>query len=340
MFENICNLKKYLNYLYNLCFNTITSTENIENNHSEIHAYNIIFPDSKKNFITSTLNLVLDKIYKNELVPLDKKSKTNSIYLYDNKIYKLGHTNIKQYLDILNIIKNYNIPNIIVPDYIYKKKNITSSFIDYIQIFKYYVHGDLFDYIEKNNEYLDSNQKLNIYKKFINLVASFHTHGLAHRDIKLENIIVCYDNYGNMELKLIDLDFACIFNNDLDFNGGSIYYAPYEILNRKKIQYEGNDIMDWRAVDVWSCTTVLYTLLFNKFPWDNAKETRSNLLFIDYLYYYNNFNTDTYWINKLDSLNLDSYYLNLYFPILKHGFDIDHNKRIDIFYIQNLLNTY
>ena len=46
--------------------------------------------------------------------------------------------------------------------YIYKKKNITSSFIDYIQIFKYYVHGDLFDYIEKNNEYLDSNQKLNI----------------------------------------------------------------------------------------------------------------------------------------------------------------------------------
>ena len=109
-------------------------------------------------------------------------------------------------------------------------------------------------------------------------------------------------------------------------------------MNREKIKKELNDITDWKSVDIWSVTIILYILLFNIFP-KNSQENTENKLFMEYLYYHNSFHTDTYWTRKLSSLNLNEHYLNLVFPF-KHGFNIEHTSRIDIFYIQNLLNTY
>jgi len=340
MFEFICSIRKYINYVCDLCFDKPTLIQPIEDNDTDNTTYTMIFPYSKKNNITRELNIVFDKIYKGELLPLSKKSKSDSLYLYNDKIYKLGYTNIKQYLDVISVIQNYNIPNIVTPEFIYENKYLVSPRNDYVQIFKYYKHGDLFDYIEQNNIVLNSNEKINIFRKIINLIAPFHAKGLAHRDIKLENILVYYDECNNLQLKLIDLDFACISKNDLDFHGGSTYYVSYEVMNREKVKKELNDITDWRYVDIWSATTILYILLFNTFPWENSQEKTENKLFMEYLYYYNSFHTDSYWGRKLSSLDLEAHHLDLVFPIFKHGFDIEHTTRVDIFYIQNLLNTY
>lgn len=336
MFEFICNIRKYINYVFDLCFYKPTLVQSIDDN----DIYSMIFPYSKKKNITYELNIVFDKIYKGELFSLAKKSKSESLYLYNDKIYKLGYTNIKQYLDVISVIQNYNIPNIVIPEFIYENKYLGSPRKGYVQIFKYYKHGDLFDYIEQNNMVLSSNEKIYIFKKIINLIAPFHANGLAHRDIKLENILVYYDEHNNLQLKLIDLDFACISKKDLDFQGGSPYYVSYEVMNREKVKKNLNDIVDWRPVDIWSITTILYILLFNTFPWENSQEKRANKLFMEYLYYYNSFNIDSYWTHKLNSLDLDKHYLDLVFPILKYGFDIEHTTRVDIYYIQNLLNTY
>lgn len=338
MFEFIYNIRKYINYTCDICFDKQTPIQPIEDNDNT--TYTMIFPYSKKKNITRELNIVFDKIYKGELLPLAKKSKSDSLYLYNDKIYKVGYTNIKQYLDVISIIKNYNIPNIVIPEFIYENKYLVSPRNDYVQIFKYYKHGDLFEYIEKNNISLSSNEKINIFRKIINLIAPFHINGLAHRDIKLENILIYYDECNNLQLKLIDLDFTCISKKDLDFHGGSTYYVSYEVMNREKIKKELNDITDWRSVDIWSTTVILYILLFNTFPWENSEEITENKLFMEYLYYYNSFHTDSYWGRKLSSLDLDEQYLDLVFTIFKHGFDIEHTKRVDIFYIQNLLNKY
>lgn len=78
---------------------------------------------------------------------------------------------------------------------------------------------------------------------------------IAHRDIKLENIIAD----KNMNLKLVDFGFAT--DKDIgvldEFRGTQSYMAP-EIRN--------GDIYDGREVDVFSMGVVLFTLVVGYFP--------------------------------------------------------------------------
>jgi serine/threonine protein kinase len=61
-----------------------------------------------------------------------------------------------------------------------------------------------------------------------------HSKCIAHRDLKLENLLFMSENQENLYVKLIDFGFASKFNPDEGMTlvlGSPLYMAP-ELVNR------------------------------------------------------------------------------------------------------------
>ena len=87
-----------------------------------------------------------------------------------------------------------------------------------------YVKGDqLFDMIQQKNGFTETESKF-ITKQIITTLHYLHSGGIAHRDIKLENIMVD----AEMKIKIIDFGFVSISNieNQSKFIGTGTYMAP------------------------------------------------------------------------------------------------------------------
>jgi serine/threonine protein kinase len=89
-----------------------------------------------------------------------------------------------------------------------------------------------------------------------------HCKGIAHRDIKTENILMTTtDTSAPIEIKLIDFGLACPFNMPEVKNkvvGTMLYMAP-EIL-KKKCNYDGKE-------DMWAVGIVFYMILTGCIPY-------------------------------------------------------------------------
>ncbi|XP_028622516.1 putative sperm motility kinase W [Grammomys surdaster] len=99
-----------------------------------------------------------------------------------------------------------------------------------------------------------------IFQQVVSAVHFLHQRHIAHRDIKLENILV--DAAGNT--KLCDFGMAIKITEGQmleEICGSLLYWAP-EILARKP--YDG------LAVDMWSLGIVLYVLVTGHFPYVEA----------------------------------------------------------------------
>lgn len=77
--------------------------------------------------------------------------------------------------------------------------------------------------------------------------------GIAHRDIKLENILLD----ANYNIKFTDFGFASCSALKGEKKGSPIYAAP-EVLEGKCI--------DGCASDIFSCGVLLFTLISGKYP--------------------------------------------------------------------------
>ena len=64
--------------------------------------------------------------------------------------------------------------------------------------------GDLFEYLEKRKFKISENRAAFIVNSIVNALEYLHSYGIAHRDLKLENILIDQDGY----LKIIDYGLA------------------------------------------------------------------------------------------------------------------------------------
>jgi serine/threonine protein kinase len=56
-----------------------------------------------------------------------------------------------------------------------------------------------------------------------------HKNNIVHRDVKLENIMFCQEEFNKFDIKLIDFGFACKFEKDQGMTlilGSPLYMAP------------------------------------------------------------------------------------------------------------------
>lgn len=134
--------------------------------------------------------------------------------------------------------------------------------------------------------YLTTKDKLCIFKQLLLGVAFMHDNGVAHMDIKLENILV--DASGIV--KLCDLDCAEVVdggNSRLEqyfqiyeeqrpphCSRGTPCYWPPEI-------FEAGEGLDLRKFDVWSCAITWVALMTAELPWDEACVTKNEYRIFD-----------------------------------------------------------
>lgn len=132
-------------------------------------------------------------------------------------------------------------------------------------IFEYCPGTDLFNLISKN--LIDNIDGMTYFKQLIEGVSYMHKTGIAHMDLKLENILV---DYTNKRIKIIDLGEAKVFHDSLHISTvipdrgihGSLPYIAPEEFDDKEYNPE--------KVDVWACGIILYEIIYHAFPWYRA----------------------------------------------------------------------
>ncbi|KAI1328175.1 kinase-like domain-containing protein [Xylariaceae sp. FL0255] len=150
-------------------------------------------------------------------------------------------------------------------------------------VMEYCSEGDLFNLVSKKHllpENRDSD-RLCLFKQLCQGINYLHSHGVAHRDIKLENLLITKDS----KLKITDFGVSEVFTGihpglreaggQCGINMGDIrlckpaicgslpYIAP-EVLNKK-------EDYDPRALDVWSSAVVMIYLIFGANLWEKAE---------------------------------------------------------------------
>jgi MAP/microtubule affinity-regulating kinase len=111
---------------------------------------------------------------------------------------------------------------------------------------------------------LEEKEAVGIFTQFMRGLEYCHSLGVAHRDIKLENVLVGLDGV----VKIIDFGFATFCKPGVKgciYCGTPNYMAP-EIV--KKLEYEGI------PVDVWAAGVLLYLLVTGIFPFGSNKEEK------------------------------------------------------------------
>ncbi|OQO02950.1 hypothetical protein B0A48_11233 [Cryoendolithus antarcticus] len=145
--------------------------------------------------------------------------------------------------------------------------------------------GDLFDKIEADEGVSPEVAHL-YFSQLVAAVSWCHDKGVAHRDVKPENMLLS----GSGDMKLADFGLATQFMNAKTGErkvcgmvcGSPPYIAPEilavgkanETLKRKKI--EGEKLgYDPDGADVFSCGIVLFVLLAGNTPWDCPDQEQS-----------------------------------------------------------------
>lgn len=130
---------------------------------------------------------------------------------------------------------------------------------------------DLFDYIEVKSDMTEDECRF-IFRQICSLIYHLHKHGIVHRDIKDENIIVD----ENRIIKLIDFGLAGYSKQGpFDVFVGTIDYALPEVLRGER--YEG------KPQDIWALGILLYTMLYKENPFYNVDEIMEGELRIPYV---------------------------------------------------------
>ena len=106
------------------------------------------------------------------------------------------------------------------------------------------------------------------FQQLISGLEYCHAHGVAHRDLKLENTLI--DGSATPRLKICDFGYSKHFrfidSEPKSTVGTPAYIAP-EVLSRKA--YDG------KAADVWSCGVTLYVMVIGAYPFEDPSDARN-----------------------------------------------------------------
>lgn len=116
--------------------------------------------------------------------------------------------------------------------------------------------------------FTDDYKSKDYFKYFIQIIDGvkyMHSLGIAHMDLKLENILY---NPLEQKIKIIDFGHTCFFKKgkEMIYNKGvkgTEYYIPPEVW---KTSYMSD------KVDVWCCGIILYNIIYDRMPWKKADE--------------------------------------------------------------------
>ncbi|KAL1980234.1 hypothetical protein VTN96DRAFT_4439 [Rasamsonia emersonii] len=151
-------------------------------------------------------------------------------------------------------------------------------------VMEYCSYGDLYSLVQRG--YLQKEDNLCLFKQLLQGVAYLHENGIAHRDIKLENLLLSSEGH----LKITDFGVSEVFSGihpGLRSAGGECGKAMGEVRKCSpgicgSLPYIAPEVLaktgdyDPRPLDVWSCAIVCLALFFRGTPWQAARLTDVN----------------------------------------------------------------
>ena len=135
----------------------------------------------------------------------------------------------------------------------------------HVQILELAKFGDFYEVMQ--DRLLTNNTVLmrTYFHQLIKGVEYMHSKGVAHLDLKLENIMLGH----NFQLKIIDFDGSQSLSSQNDVSRGTSGYRAPELMN-------GN-CKDFTAADIYSMGIILYILKTGEFPFQEGKKGNMNL---------------------------------------------------------------
>ena len=124
--------------------------------------------------------------------------------------------------------------------------------------------GELFSLVARK-QILDEDEARHFFQQVVLGLEYLHSHGIFHRDLKLENILLDSDQG---RLWVADLGYSKSTQDSHPHStvGTPAYIAP-EILARG--QYDG------RQVDIWSLGVILFVMLAGRYPFEDPAQPRN-----------------------------------------------------------------
>lgn len=181
---------------------------------------------------------------------------------YALKIIKKGSFDVSE-IDILmdvSKIKGYNkyFPRI------YKRIDYSNS----IGILMEYIQGENLYNIYESGKKLSEKNILLITKEILKGLKLLNDNGIAHRDIKDENVIVLNKNTNKPVIKIVDFGFSCYYKLSLDkklscsnVKGTKLFMAP-EVLRQEVLK---NPSL-YQYSDVWAVGIIIWEFLMMNDP--------------------------------------------------------------------------
>ena len=176
----------------------------------------------------------------------------------------------------IEILKTFNHPNIV------KFIDIKKTKKHYYIVMEYCNGGELSkalqNYQLKHGKALNEELVQYLMRQIISAFKTLHNKGYMHRDIKLENILLHYNNEQDKknlnlmkaQIKIIDFGFACkIDKNSLTYTaiGNPINMDPIilkKLGNGRKFRQLGYD----QKADIWSLGAICYEMLIGRAAFD------------------------------------------------------------------------
>ena len=175
----------------------------------------------------------------------------------------------------IKILKKLNHPNTISLISEEPKEKNLYLVMDYVQGFSLQAL-----ITKQTNKRLPEIEAVGVFTQFMRGLEYCHSLLVAHRDIKLENVLIGLDGV----VKIIDFGFATVVKRGIKsfvYCGTPNYMAP-EIV--RKEEYEA------LAVDIWASGVLLFLLVTGIFPFGSSKESKvfkrilnHDLIFPEYL---------------------------------------------------------
>ena len=174
-------------------------------------------------------------------------------YIKNNSIY--NHE--------INILKMVNHKNIINMHDYYKDDKYKVIIMEYI------IGNDLYNILIENSNKLNINERENIITQLLEGVNYLHKIGIAHRDIKIENIL--YDKLKK-KVKIIDFGLSLIYKEK---NKTMLYKRTYDSINwhyPPELYLEKYKYIRPEKIDVWSLGVCIYNIIYESNPFETANE--------------------------------------------------------------------
>jgi serine/threonine protein kinase len=116
-------------------------------------------------------------------------------------------------------------------------------------------HGDLFDILEKGGRGMDPDVSRVIFHGVLNAIEMLHQNGLAHLDIKLENVLMNKD----LHAKVCDFEQVLMFDQ---------LQTSYGTPQRRAPEVANGNCQDFVKADIFSLGVLLFMLVIGYPPFD------------------------------------------------------------------------